>query len=83
MVSYLQMKTKLIFQRCAGLLIGFPLSIFIILIPTIIYVYSWYAIPKTGVPVFLLFTLAGPVWIVVQFGLVFAVLRWWYQHLSR
>ena len=76
------MKKLRIAQR-TGITLGIILSAALALIPSGLYVLGWYAIPKTFLAVFLLTTVGGIFWSLLQLGWGMYVVSWWFKLLSR
>ncbi len=76
------MKTLRIAQR-TGITLGIILSAVLALIPSGLYVLGWYMIPKTFLAVFLLTTVGGIFWSLLQLGWGMYIVSWWFRLLSR
>ena len=77
------MKTALLVVQRTGIALGIILSGVSALIPSGLYVLGWYAIPKTFLAVFLLTTVGGIFWSLLQLGWGMYVVSWWFKLLSR
>lgn len=71
------MKTENTLLQWAGWLIGGPFSVVVALLPSIGYAAAWWYIPKTFLPILLLYLLGGVVWVVVQTVTAGVVIMWW------